>query len=186
MQVNHLGAEDDHRPDNLETVCPACHSVMHIGINILQGVMTLFECKKSVISMAPIVRETRKLVEEESSSMILRSLSLARFSLMEARSIIRRRLLLSLTRWSRRSRLPIFVPTCLRDWRWSFTKKVRGMTFLNGRGNGNVCRGAAIIRRVLNRLGMRRMERGNQNMKTSTLCIKIVYFPIIYLRSKHR
>jgi hypothetical protein len=64
MQVNHIGAEDDHRPENLETVCPACHSVMHMGINVLQGIITLFDCKKSLNSMAPIVRQTRKLVKE--------------------------------------------------------------------------------------------------------------------------
>lgn len=64
MQVNHIGAEDDHRAENLETVCPACHSVMHLGINVLQGIMTLFECKKSLVDMAPIVHQTRKLVKE--------------------------------------------------------------------------------------------------------------------------
>jgi hypothetical protein len=65
MQVNHIGAEDDHRAENLETVCPACHSVMHLGINVLQGVITLFECKKSLTNMATVVRETRKLVKQD-------------------------------------------------------------------------------------------------------------------------
>ncbi len=39
MQVNHIGAEDNHELDNLETVCPACHSVMHLGINVMEGRM---------------------------------------------------------------------------------------------------------------------------------------------------
>jgi hypothetical protein len=42
MQVNHIGAEDDHRLENLETVCPACHSVPHLGINALNGTLTVF------------------------------------------------------------------------------------------------------------------------------------------------
>ncbi|GHO84772.1 HNH endonuclease [Dictyobacter formicarum] len=64
MQVNHIGAEDDHRLENLETVCPACHSVMHLGINAMQGVITLFECKPKVTNMAEIVRATRSMVNE--------------------------------------------------------------------------------------------------------------------------
>ncbi|GCE24545.1 hypothetical protein KDA_00290 [Dictyobacter alpinus] len=67
MQVNHIGAEDNHQLKNLETVCPACHSVMHMGINALQGIITVFECKKELVSMATIVCETRKLVNKQKS-----------------------------------------------------------------------------------------------------------------------
>jgi len=30
MQVNHIGAEDNHNLENLETVCAACHRVLHL------------------------------------------------------------------------------------------------------------------------------------------------------------
>lgn len=62
MQVNHIGAEDDHALDNLETVCGACHSVLHLGISAMRGVLTVFECKPEVTNMAEIVCTTRSLV----------------------------------------------------------------------------------------------------------------------------
>ncbi|GCF10791.1 HNH endonuclease [Dictyobacter arantiisoli] len=65
MQVNHIGAEDDHRPENLETVCPACHSVMHLGINILEGTLSIFDCLPEVNNMAAIVCATRALVARD-------------------------------------------------------------------------------------------------------------------------
>ncbi|QBD76931.1 HNH endonuclease [Ktedonosporobacter rubrisoli] len=65
MQVNHIGAEDNHKLDNLETVCPACHSVMHLGINALEGHITIFDCKPEVTNMAAIVCVTRALVAKK-------------------------------------------------------------------------------------------------------------------------
>ncbi len=62
QQVNHIGAEDDHRIDNLETVCQACHAVLHIGIRSMKGQISAFDCKEDVTNMARIVRATRMLV----------------------------------------------------------------------------------------------------------------------------
>jgi HNH endonuclease len=62
MQVNHIGAEDNHNLDNLETVCAACHAVLHIGIKSMQGIISAFGCKPGLTNMAKVVHATRMLV----------------------------------------------------------------------------------------------------------------------------
>lgn len=62
MQVNHVEAEDNDDLENLETVCAACHSVLHLGIGVMKGYLTVFECKREVTNMAAIVCVTRALV----------------------------------------------------------------------------------------------------------------------------
>lgn len=62
MQVNHIGAEDHHDLANLETVCGACHRVLHLGASASDGLLTVFECKPDLTDMAVIVRMTRALV----------------------------------------------------------------------------------------------------------------------------
>jgi HNH endonuclease len=62
MQVNHIGAEDNHRLDNLETVCTACHAILHIGIKSMEGIISASDCKPELNNMARIVYATRVLV----------------------------------------------------------------------------------------------------------------------------
>jgi hypothetical protein len=81
MQVNHIGAEDDHRLENLETVCPACHSVLHLGINALNGTLTVFACPPEVTNMAAIVCVTRALVARHSAWPEIERQVLDRFAL---------------------------------------------------------------------------------------------------------
>lgn len=62
MQVNHIGAEDHHELENLETVCAACHSILHLGKSAMESLVTLFDCRPEVNNMAVIVRATRSMV----------------------------------------------------------------------------------------------------------------------------
>jgi len=65
MQVNHIGAEDNHDLENLETVCAACHRVLHLGASASEGLLTVFECSPDLIDMAVIVRKTRALITRQ-------------------------------------------------------------------------------------------------------------------------
>ena len=60
MQVNHIGAEDDDRLENLELVCKPCHQVLHMGINSAQGYISVIQ---SDADQVQIVRRTRALVQ---------------------------------------------------------------------------------------------------------------------------
>lgn len=62
VQVNHIGAEDHHGLNNLETVCAACHSVLHLGKSAMEGLVSIFDCQPAVTNMAVIVRATRAMV----------------------------------------------------------------------------------------------------------------------------
>jgi hypothetical protein len=65
MQVNHIGAEDNHDLENLETVCAACHRVLHLGASASEGLLTVFECRPDLMDMAVIVRKTRALITRQ-------------------------------------------------------------------------------------------------------------------------
>ncbi|OLB45843.1 MAG: hypothetical protein AUF64_05005 [Chloroflexi bacterium 13_1_20CM_54_36] len=67
MQVNHIEAEDNHDLDNLETVCTACHAVLHIGIKSMQGIISAFDSKPELTNMTKIVYATRVLVARKTS-----------------------------------------------------------------------------------------------------------------------
>jgi hypothetical protein len=59
MMVNHIGSEDNHTIENLETVCKPCHSVLHMGVNAMKGYVSVLE---SDASQTEIVRTTRALI----------------------------------------------------------------------------------------------------------------------------
>lgn len=57
MNVHHLHETSDHNPDNLVTICVACHAVMHMGRNLSLKCIEIWE---SDISQVEIVRATRE------------------------------------------------------------------------------------------------------------------------------
>ena len=59
MHIHHVGEEDNDEPNNLCTLCPACHAVMHVGRSLQFGVVEIW---KSPISQVAIVCATREAV----------------------------------------------------------------------------------------------------------------------------
>lgn len=76
MNIHHLKSGSDNRPQNLQTVCVACHAVLHIGHSLGFGVIEIWESR---ISQVEIVRRTRKGIEGgKSLARIKKSLLLRR------------------------------------------------------------------------------------------------------------
>ncbi len=76
MQVNHIGAEDNHELDNLETICKPCHCVLHMGIESSNGTLTVIE---STANQGDIVRQTRMLVHQQMAWPLIEQAILAQF-----------------------------------------------------------------------------------------------------------
>jgi hypothetical protein len=57
MNVHHLEESGENKPENLVTICVACHAVLHIGRNLDLGVIEIWQ---SPLSQAEIVRKTRE------------------------------------------------------------------------------------------------------------------------------
>jgi hypothetical protein len=57
MNIHHLNETGESNPDNLATICVACHAVLHIGRNISMKIIEIWE---SQISQVEIVRRTRE------------------------------------------------------------------------------------------------------------------------------
>lgn len=76
MNIHHSKSGSDNRPQNLQTICVACHAVLHIGHSLGFGVIEIW---KSRMSQVEIVKRTRKGVEGgKSLSQIKKSLQLRR------------------------------------------------------------------------------------------------------------
>jgi hypothetical protein len=80
-QVNHIGSETDYRVENLETVCAACHRVLHLGASASEGILTVFECKPELVDMAVLVRQTRAFVYRQTPWSQIEQYVLERFAL---------------------------------------------------------------------------------------------------------
>jgi hypothetical protein len=76
MNIHHSKSGSDNRPQNLQTICVACHAVLHIGHSLGFGVIEIW---KSRMSQVEIVKRTRKGVEGgKSLTQIKKSLQLRR------------------------------------------------------------------------------------------------------------
>ncbi|MBX3653974.1 MAG: HNH endonuclease [Ramlibacter sp.] len=61
MHIHHLQESGSDDPTNLCTLCPACHAVIHVGLNLQ---LRKVEIWKSPISQVEIVRRTRDGIRE--------------------------------------------------------------------------------------------------------------------------
>ena len=61
MNVHHLDESSDNSPKNLVPLCVACHAVLHIGFNLMQGAIEILE---SEIPQVQIVQCTREGVKQ--------------------------------------------------------------------------------------------------------------------------
>ena len=64
MNIHHTEKSGDNSPDNLTTICAACHAVSHIGRNLDLGVIEIWESDKSQVD---IIRYTREGVKNGKS-----------------------------------------------------------------------------------------------------------------------
>ena len=76
MNIHHRKSGSDNRPQNLQTICVACHAALDIGHSLGFGVIEIWESGTSQIE---IVKRTRKGVEDGTSlALIKMSLPLKR------------------------------------------------------------------------------------------------------------
>ena len=64
MHAHHLEDGENNSLENLVTLCPACHAVMHLGLNMQYGALEVW---KSELSQVEIVRVTRQGIREGKS-----------------------------------------------------------------------------------------------------------------------
>jgi hypothetical protein len=57
MNVHHLGESGDNRPENLTTICVACHAILHMGRNLDLKIIEIWE---SPFSQVEIVQRSRE------------------------------------------------------------------------------------------------------------------------------
>ena len=57
MHVHHLSDSENNAPENLSSLCVACHAILHMGRNLSLGTIEIW---KSSLSQVEIVRATRE------------------------------------------------------------------------------------------------------------------------------
>lgn len=57
MNIHHIEESGDNSPENLTTICVACHAVLHIGRNLALGVIEIWESDKSQVEIVRCTRE---------------------------------------------------------------------------------------------------------------------------------
>ncbi len=91
MNIHHLEESDSNEPENLTTLCVACHAVLHMGRNLDLKIIEIWE---SEISQVEIIRHTRegikngKTLEDINSEFALNEGSYAPDSIEYANSLI--------------------------------------------------------------------------------------------------
>ncbi len=61
MHVHHVSQSEDNDPQNLTTLCVACHAVMHMGRSLQYGTIEIW---KSSLSQVEIIRASREEIRK--------------------------------------------------------------------------------------------------------------------------
>jgi hypothetical protein len=76
MNIHHVEESENNNLENLQTLCVACHAVLHVGLNLSLGKIEIW---KTDIPQVEIVRKTRKgILAGKSLAEIKKSLKLKR------------------------------------------------------------------------------------------------------------
>lgn len=66
MNIHHVEESEDNNPENLKTMCIACHAILHMGRNLSLKVVEIWQCE---LSQAEVVQRSREGVKSGLSLM---------------------------------------------------------------------------------------------------------------------
>lgn len=61
MNAHHIGDSGIHTPENLVSLCVACHAVLHIGLNLMKKKIEIWNCD---LPQVEIVQQTRSGIRQ--------------------------------------------------------------------------------------------------------------------------